>query len=95
MGNEKKNVDLRNNFQQNLFLREYELHAFFINNGFFSAQAQMLLSEIQNSLKLALPYQIKRCLKCYLGKEQSFDKGFRVQFSIFSEIGFSNWQISA
>ena len=22
----------------------------------------------------------------------SFDKGFRVQFSIFSEIGFENWQ---
>ena len=35
----------------------------------------MLLSEIQNSLKLALPYLTKRCLKCYLGREQSFDKG--------------------
>ena len=37
---------------------------------FFSAQAQMLLSEIQNSLnlKLALPYQKKRCLKYYLGR---------------------------
>ena len=46
----------------------------------------MLLSEIQNSLKLALPYQTKRCLKYYLGRAQSFDKGFRVQFSIFSEI---------
>ena len=33
---------------------------FFISNGFF----QMLLSEIQNSLKLALPYLTKRCLKC-------------------------------
>ena len=62
---------------------------------FISAQAQMLLSEIQNSLKLALPYLTKRCLKYYLGREQSFDKGFRVQFSIFSEIGFENWQISA
>ena len=45
-----------------------------------------MLSEIQNSLKFTL------------GREQSFDKGFRVQFSIFSEIrkvlkiylGFSN-----
>ena len=51
----------------------------------FSAQVQMLLSEIQNSLKLALPYLTKRCLKYYLGREQSFDKGSRVQFSIFSE----------
>ena len=65
-----------------------------ISNAFFSAQAQMLLSEIQNSLKLALPYLTKKCLKYYLGREQSFDKGFRVQFSIFSEIGFENWQIS-
>ena len=56
----------------------------------FSVQAQMLLSEIQNSLKLALPYLTERCLKYYLGREQSFDKGFRVQFSIFSEIGFEN-----
>ena len=46
----------------------------------------MLLSEIQNSLKLALPYLTKRCLKYYLGRKQSFGKGFRVQFSIFSEI---------
>ena len=32
----------------------------------------------------------KKCLKYYLGREQPFDKGFRVQFSIsiFSEIGF-------
>merc|ERR1719354_1183673 len=28
-------------------------------------------------------------------KEVSFGKGFRVQFSIFSEVGFENWQISA
>ena len=55
----------------------------------------MLLNEIQNSLKLALPYLTKGCLKYYLGRELSFDKGFRVQFSIFSEIGFENWQISA
>ena len=61
----------------------------------FLAQAQMLLSEIQNSLKLALPYLGKRCLKCYLGREQSFEKGSRVQFSIFSEIGFENWRISS
>ena len=46
----------------------------------------MLLSEIQNSLKLTLPYLTKRCLKYYLGREQSFGKGFRVQFSIFSEV---------
>ena len=45
-----------------------------------------MLSEIHNSLKLALPYLSKRCLKYYLGREQSFDKGFRVQFSIFSEV---------
>ena len=61
----------------------------------FLAQAEILLGEIQNSLKLALPYQTKRSLKYYLGREQSFEKGFRVQFSIFSEIGFENWQISA
>ena len=54
----------------------------------------MLLSEIPNSIKLALSCLTKRCLKCYLGREQSFDKGFRAQFSIFSEIGFENWQIS-
>ena len=34
-------------------------------------------------IELALSYQTKRCLKYYLGREQSFDKGFRVQFSIF------------
>ena len=51
-------------------------------------------SEIQISQRLALPYLTKRCLKYYLGREQSFDKGFRVQFSIFSEIGFENWPIS-
>jgi len=61
----------------------------------FSAKAQMLLSKIQNSQKMALPYLTKKCLKRYLGKEQSFGKGFRVQFSIFSEIGLENWQISA
>ena len=54
----------------------------------------MLLSEIQNSLKLSLPYLTKRCLR-RLGREQSFDKGFRVQLSIFSELGFENWQIVA
>ena len=48
----------------------------------------MLLSEIQNSLKLALPYLTKTCLKYYLGREQSFGKGFRVHFSIFSDIDF-------
>ena len=37
---------------------------FIYKQCFFSAQAQMLLSEIQNSLKLALPYLTKRCLKC-------------------------------
>ena len=34
----------------------------------------------------------KRCIKYYLGREQSFDKGFRVQFSIFSVKSFGNWQ---
>ena len=43
-----------------------------------SAQAQMLLSEIQNPLKLVLPYMPKKVLRYYLGREQSFDKGFRV-----------------
>ena len=62
---------------------------------FFSAQAQMLLSEILISQKLASPYQTKRCFKYYLGRELSFDKSFKVQFSIFSEIGFENLQISA
>ena len=52
----------------------------------------MLLSKIQNSQKLALPYLTKRCLKRCLGREQSFGKGFRVQFLIFSDIGFENWQ---
>ena len=42
--------------------------------------------KIQNSLKLALSYLTKRCLKYYLGREQSFEKGFRGQFSIFSEV---------
>ena len=55
----------------------------------------MLLSEIQIYQKLALPYLTKKCLKYYLESEQSFDKDLRVQFSIFSEIGFENWQISA
>ena len=45
----------------------------------------MLLSKIQNSQKLALRYLTKWYLKRYLGREQSFGKGFRVQFSIFSE----------
>ena len=54
----------------------------------FSALAQILLSGIQIPQKLALPYLTKRCLKYYLGRQhlRSFDKGFRVQFSIFSEI---------
>ena len=65
-----------------------DIHAFFISQFFFSVQAQ-------NSLKLALRYLTKRYLKYYLGREQSFGKGFRDQFSIFSEIGFENWQISA
>ena len=51
---------------------------FFLLAMLFSAQAQMLPSEIQNSLKLALPYLTKRCLKYFLGREQSFEKGFRV-----------------
>ena len=68
---------------------------FFYKQWFFLAQAQMLFSKIQNSQKLALPYLTKRCLKRYLGKEQSFGKGFRVQFSIFTELRFENWQISA
>ena len=46
-----------------------QLFVIFISNRFFSAQAQMLLIEIQNSLKLALPYLTKRCLKDYLGRE--------------------------
>ena len=53
----------------------------------------MLLSEIKNSLKLVIPYLRKRCFIYYLGREKSFDKGFRVQFSIFFEIGFENLQI--
>ena len=48
----------------------------------------MLPSKIQNPLKFALPYLKKWCLKSYLGRKQSFGKGFRVQFSILSEIGF-------
>ena len=56
----------------------------------FLAQAQMLLSEIQNSLKLALPYLGKRCLKCYLGREQSFEKGFRVQFRIQPSVAYKS-----
>ena len=40
------------------------LHAFFLLAMLFSAQAQMLLSEIQISQKLALPYLTKRYLKC-------------------------------
>ena len=34
----------------------------------FLAQAQMMLSEILISQKLALPYLTKRCLKCQLGR---------------------------
>ena len=76
---------------KNVFVRGFSNTRFFYKQWSFSAQAQMLLSEIQNPLKLVLPYQTKRCLKYYLGREQSFDKGFRVQFSKFSEIGFENW----
>ena len=60
----------------------FQENTLFHKECFFSAQAQILLSEIQNSIKIALPYLTKRCLKCYLGREQSFDQGFRVQFSI-------------
>ena len=50
---------------------------------------------IENRIpKIGLNPPDKMCIKYYLGREQSFDKGFRVQFSIFSEI-FENWQISA
>ena len=45
---------------------KYYVHAFFISN----AQIQMLLREIQNSLKLVLTYLTKRCLKYYLGRVQ-------------------------
>ena len=48
----------------------------------------MLLSGIRISRKLSLPYLTKRCLKYYLGREQSFDKDFRVQFSIFSSVAY-------
>ena len=61
---------------------------FIISNDFFGLGT---LSEIQNSLKLVLHYLTKRCLKYYLGREQLFDKGLRVQFSIFSEIGFEKF----
>ena len=68
-------------------------YALFLQAMVFSAQTQMLLSKIQNSQKLALPYLTKWCLKRYLGREKSFGTGFRVQFLIFSEICFENWQI--
>ena len=62
---------------------------------FFRPRLKCCLTKSKIPLKLTLPNLTKRCLKCYLGREQSFDKGFRVQFSIFFEIGFENWQISA
>ena len=61
-----------------------DLHAFLIGND-FSAQAQMLRSEIKNSLKLALPYLTKMCLKYYLEREFQ---------SLVLNI-FHIWQISA
>ena len=57
----------KHHFRQNM-----NIFTRFFYKQFFSAQAQMLLSEIQNSLKLALPYLTKRCLKYYLGRKQSF-----------------------
>ena len=87
-------VTLHEYYRFYLALTKWEDTRFFISYAFL-AEAQMLLSEIKNSLKLALPFLTKRCLKFYLGGEQSFDKCFGVQFSIFSEIGFENWQISA
>ena len=47
-----------------VFTSDEKALLFLISNVFFSAQAQMLLSEIQNSIKLALPYLAKRCIKC-------------------------------
>ena len=61
------------------------VYTLFYKQCFFSAQAQMLLNEMQNSLNLTLPYPIKRCLKYYLGREQSFDEVS--ECTIFSEIG--------
>ena len=66
------------------------LHAF-LEAMFFSAQAQMLLSEIEISLKLALAYLTKRCLKCLLGRVQSF--GNRSQY--FPRFVFQNAQFQA
>ena len=54
---------------------------------FFSTQAQMLLSKIEFSKKLALPYMTKRCLKCYLGREKSFEKGLGVFRDLCFRIG--------
>ena len=49
-----------------------------------------LLAKKSEPLKLALP---KKVFKIPFGKrEKLFDRDFRVQFSIFYEIGFENWQ---
>ena len=46
----------------------------------------MLLIDIQNSLKIGLTLPDKKVLKYYLGRDLSFEEGFKVQFSTFSEI---------
>ena len=48
---------------------------------FFDPGSNNAYSENQNSLKLALPYLTKGCLKCYLGREQSFDEGLVSEFT--------------
>ena len=54
--------------QRNIFHVSQRNYTLFLLAMLFLAQAQMLLSEFQNSLKLALPYLTKRCFKYYLGR---------------------------
>ena len=57
-----------------------ELHAFcFISNGFFGPGSDVAKRNPKFP-KIGLTLPDKRCLKYYLGREQSFDNGFRVIF---------------
>ena len=95
MGNKEKNKipKLTNSTADHwhpffIFLASLEnLHSWLSCLATRLSQAQKLLSEIRSNfpkIGLTLPY--KKVFKYYLGREQSFDKGFRFQFLIFSEM---------
>ena len=74
-----------------LWLWEYRhFYTFFYKYYSTWAQAQMLSNKSQILWKMALPYQTKRCLECYLELVHSFWNGLIIHISLFSGIRVSH-----